>query len=144
MLNTTPPPPRGASSAGWMVLGGTSCALLLAVLVGVCASHVGAFEQVRTRPSNSVSASPLGPQERWVGVHDPSPPGQLELPRPSGKPSPPAPRFGLRQAPASPPDVLLIAHVHARLSRRTAEEQGQRADRPLVANCPARGPPRNA
>ncbi len=127
-----------------MALGGVGCALLLAVLVGVCASQVGAFERARVRPGNTVSAEPLGSHERWVGVHELSVRGQLELPRPPGKPSPATPRFVSRHALALVPDVTRLARSHPRLSRRTPEGQGRIADRPVVANCPAQGPPRTA
>lgn len=127
-----------------MALGGASCALLLAVLVGVCALHVGAFERARVQPSNTLRAQAHDAHERWVGVHEPFASGQWELPRPTGKPSPATPRFAPRSALASPLEASLIARSRPLGSRRAPEGQGRIADRPVVANCPAQGPPRTA
>ena len=146
MTSAHRPSPRQDTRARWTALGGATCALLLAVLAGVCASGGEARTSVEARPSpaHSVSASLPGAQEHLVGVHEPSAPGQLELPRPGDKPSPVHPRFVPRQGLAARPVAPLVVRPAPRPGRLSPAHQGRVADRPVVANCPAQGPPRTA
>jgi hypothetical protein len=136
-----------------MVLVGAACALTLTVLAGVCAASGGARADTGPRWTpvtqeaqrrSSVSADLPGRQERLVGVHDPSVHGRLELSRTSYEP-PPHPK-------RADPRLELAMRLEARLATLTRTllpctwpvSQGRIADRPVVANCPAQGPPRTA
>ncbi|PTL81974.1 hypothetical protein DAT35_19350 [Vitiosangium sp. GDMCC 1.1324] len=138
-----------------MALVGAVCALGLTVLVGVCASVPGVrpIEHVDGRwvpitqeaqRKGSVSADLPGRQERLVGVHESSAQGRLELPRLTPKPIPPHKRVEPRHDLAQEPAVRLAVHARTRLSYVVTASHGRIADRPVVANCPAQGPPRTA
>ncbi|WNG39706.1 hypothetical protein F0U61_43055 [Archangium violaceum] len=124
--------------------------MLLAVWVGVCSlsvwsiQHAGArWVPVAPKPQSksSVSAHLPGRQEKLVGVREPSAQGQWELPRHTSKP-PLHPRLDSRLGPALKPNSRLEARVRAHLSCVVPASHGRLADRPVVANCPAQGPPR--
>jgi hypothetical protein len=141
-------------SARGMVLVGAACALALTVLVGVCSAGPGSggrvgpgsLEGVReARHERSVSSPVQWRHEALVGAHDASPnPGRLENPRLPGKPTPHHQRFDPRNGPAVKPDVRTAALTRTLLSCALPPCQSRIADRPLIANCPARGPPRTA
>ncbi|QRN95520.1 hypothetical protein JRI60_41735 [Archangium violaceum] len=132
---------------------GATCALTLAVLVGVCSADAGA--RVSTEPrgpsvaqgsqrKSSVSADLPGSQERLVGVHDPSVHGRLELSRTPHKPTPHPKRADPRLELAVRQEARLATLTRTLLSCTWSVSQGRIADRPVVANCPAQGPPRTA
>ncbi|MCY1074973.1 hypothetical protein [Archangium lansingense] len=144
---------RAPSSARWMALEGALCALLLAIGVGVCSMSARALGHTDTRRvttvrerqrENSLSAHVFGPQ-RLVGVHAAPSQGHLELPRPGGKPPPLHQRSDTRLNPALRPEALLAERTRMRLSCVSpTSHHGRVADRPVIANCPAQGPPRTA
>jgi len=129
---------------------GAACALLLATVAGVCSmSARGADARwVSTAPERqgqgALSANPLGRQQRLVGVRASPAPGHLELPRPTSKPPPFHPRADARPGPGLRPEALLAEHTRRLLSCVLPTSHGRVADRPIVANCPAQGPPRTA
>jgi hypothetical protein len=132
---------------------GAFCALALTVLVGVCASSARPLERADARwlstPSaasrrGSVSADLPGRQEHLLGVHEHSAQGRLEQPHLARKPLPPLKRFEPRHglAPGSAP--RFVARPGTRIADEVSRSHGRIADRPVVANCPAQGPPRIA
>ena len=132
---------------------GAACALLLAAVAGVCSMSARAVEHVdarwvstapEPRSRNALSADVLGQQQRLVGVHAPPAQGQLELPRPTSKPPPLHTRAEARLGPALRPEALLAERTRRLLSCVLPTSHGRVADRPVVANCPAQGPPRTA
>jgi hypothetical protein len=132
---------------------GTICALTLTVLVGVCASSVRPIEHADARwmpvatgarSKDSLSAERPGHLEKLVGVHEPSAPGRLELPHHTRKPLPPLERFAPRHGLAPGPEPRLAARPGLVLGGGMFRSHGRIADRPVVANCPAQGPPRTA
>lgn len=135
-----------------MALEGTLCALLLAVLAGVCVWEAGPPGAVEPRRATLTQGAPrpqsvdagLPGRQELVGVHEPALQGQLELPRPAGKPSPSAPRFTPRHALAPRPQARLPLCPEWPRWGPAPERHGRQADRPLLANCPAQGPPRTA
>ncbi|WP_375771122.1 hypothetical protein NR798_09540 [Archangium gephyra] len=144
---------REPSSARWMAWVGAVCALLLASVAGVCSMNARAVEQAEARwvptapeprSRNALSADVLGQQQRLVGVHTSPAPGQLELPRPTSKPPLLHPRANARLGPALRPEALLAERTRRQLSCVVPTSHGRIADRPVVANCPAQGPPRTA
>jgi hypothetical protein len=137
----------------WTVLVGATCALTLAVLAGVCSASDGTGVNTEARRvsvtresqrKGSVSAALPGRQERLVGVHDPSVHGRLELSRTSHEPPPHPKRSDPRLALAIRLEARLATLTRTRLSCTWPVNQGRIADRPVVANCPAQGPPRTA
>ncbi|HEX5750212.1 MAG TPA: hypothetical protein VFZ09_28535 [Archangium sp.] len=137
-----------------MALVGAACALLLAVVAGVCALDArGAGHTEARRVSTvrepkkhgrSLSAHLPGRHQNLLGVHVSPVQGQLELPRPTSKPPPLHPRADARPGPAIRPEALLAERTRRQLSCVLPTRHGRIADRPIVANCPARGPPRTA
>lgn len=136
-----------------MALAGAVCALLVSVVAGVCSTSARAPEHADARwisairepqGKGSLSANPPGPRQRLVGVHVSPPQGVLEFPRPGGKPPPLHPRSDTRLGPAPRPDALLAERTRRLLSCVLPTSHGRVADRPVVANCPAQGPPRTA
>jgi hypothetical protein len=134
-----------------MVLGGAACALLLAVLAGEPSSSVqrrGEVHEVArsTRPaqSASVSATRRPQHERLVGDREAPLHGALELPRPAAKPLPGYKRFESRHglAPRLEAGVTPLTRMHHPCEPE--RRHGRIADRPLIENCPAQGPPRLA
>jgi hypothetical protein len=133
---------------------GGACALLLATVAGVCSMSAHAVERAESRwvpaaperqhPSG-LSANPPGRQQRLAGVRASPTPGHLELPRPTSKPPPLHPRADARPGPALRPETLLAERTRRLLSCvLPTTSHGRVADRPIVANCPAQGPPRTA
>ncbi|HSP77011.1 MAG TPA: hypothetical protein VLQ93_00680 [Myxococcaceae bacterium] len=133
-----------------MTLGGVLCALLLAILADVWvvgerapersdARWVSAVQEPQRR--SSLSASLPGRQERLIGVHEPSAHGHLELPRPTSKPPPLHQRSEPRLGPPLGTEAQLTARTRMYLSCVLPSRHGRIADRPVVANCPAQGPP---
>ncbi|WNG14822.1 hypothetical protein [Cystobacter fuscus] len=144
-------PRREQGLARWMVLGGAACALLLAVLIGGPSSSVPRRSEVHevartARParSASVSATRRPQPERLVGDREAPLHGALELPRPAAKPLPGYKRFDSRHglAPRLEAGVPPLTRMHR--PREPARRHGRIADRPLIENCPAQGPPRLA
>jgi hypothetical protein len=142
---------REPAVARWLALGGAACALLLAALAGRLSSS--AWERSEARGavmargparSTSVSATRPGHQERLHGNPEASGRGDLEPPRPATKLLPCDKRFDSRNGLAPRPEPGLAALARRRPSCMLAERHGRIADRPLIANCPARGPPRSA
>jgi hypothetical protein len=137
-----------------MALVGAACALLLAVVAGVCALNARGAEPTEARRVSSVRepakqrrslSAPLpGPKQNLLGVHVSPTQGQLELPRPGSKPPPLHQRSEIRPGPALRPEALLAERTRRQLSCVLPTSHGRIADRPVVANCPARGPPRTA
>ncbi|KFA86760.1 hypothetical protein [Archangium violaceum] len=133
-----------------MALVGAACALLMAVVAGVCA-RAPAHAEVRwattargPKHQHSLSAHLPVRQQGLVGVQASPVQGQLELPRPANKPLPFQPRSDTRPGPAIRPEALLAERTRRRLSCVLPTSHGRIADRPVVANCPAQGPPRTA
>ncbi|WP_143195507.1 hypothetical protein [Archangium sp. Cb G35] len=144
---------REHSSARWMALVGAACALLMAVVAGVCAlsTQAPAHAEVRwvttargPKHPRSISAHLPVRQQGLVGVQASPVQGQLELPRPASKPLPFHPRSDTRPGPAIRPEALLAERTRRQLSCVLPTSHGRIADRPVVANCPAQGPPRTA
>ncbi|AKJ00971.1 Hypothetical protein AA314_02597 [Archangium gephyra] len=79
-----------------------------------------------------------------MGVHVSPAQGQLELPRPTRKPPPHHQRSETRPGPALQPEALLAERTRRQLSCVLPTSHGRVADRPILANCPAQGPPRTA
>ncbi|OJH34312.1 hypothetical protein BON30_44175 [Cystobacter ferrugineus] len=134
-----------------MVLGGAACALLLAVLAGEPSSSVQQRSEVRqvartARPerSASVSATRRHQHERLVGDREAPLHGALELPRPAAKPLPGYKRFDSRHGLAPRPEAGLAPLTRMLPPDVSARRHGRIADRPLIENCPAQGPPRLA
>jgi hypothetical protein len=134
-----------------MVLGGAACALLLAVLAGEPSSSVqrrGEVREVaraaRAARSTSVSAARPPQQERLVGDREAPLHGALELPRPAAKPLPGYKRFDSRHGLMPRPEAGLAPLTRMRHPCVPARRHGRIADRPLIENCPAQGPPRLA
>ncbi|MFY0525422.1 hypothetical protein ACN28I_20515 [Archangium gephyra] len=131
---------------------GAACALLLATVAGVCSmsAHAAGRADVRWVPSAPEGQHPsarsenLSGQQPLAGVHASPVPGQLELPRPTSKPPPLHPRADARLGPALRPEPLLEERTRRLLSCVLPTSHGRIADRPIVANCPAQGPPRTA
>lgn len=153
MSTVDPTTRREGSSARWRALVGAACALLLAVVAGVCSMNTRAVEHAdarwvpaarEARHERSLSAPLPGRQQRLVGVHAPPAQGVLELPRPGGKPPPFHPRSETRPGPALRPETLLAERTRRQLACVLPTSHGRIADRPRVANCPAQGPPRTA
>jgi hypothetical protein len=131
-----------------MLLVCLACALTLTVLVGACSAASGWGEHVSHRPApeawsqHGVSSVRPSRHERLLGEHHPSPQGRLELPMLPGKLTPHPTRFDTRQSAAVKPEALTAALTRRLLSCALPPCQSRLADRPLIANCPARGPPR--
>jgi len=107
------------------------------------------------RPGVHVSYALLnGARIRWapvaqgheplVGAHDPSPRGRLEVPRHPSEITPHHKRFSTRDDFAVKLDALTAARTGMMLSCALPPRHSRTADRPVIANCPARGPPRTA
>jgi hypothetical protein len=125
-----------------MALAGAACALLLAVVAGVCSMSARAFEHADApRRESSLSAQLPGRKQKLLGIHVSPAQGMLELPRPTSKPLPLHPRFDTRFSPAPRPESLLAERTRRQLSCVLPTSHGRVADRPVVANCPAQGPP---
>ncbi|HYO73839.1 MAG TPA: hypothetical protein VEU33_48010, partial [Archangium sp.] len=98
-----------------MALVGAACALLLAVVAGVCATNARAAGNAETRwsatarePSHQRSLwAPLpgGRHQGLMGVHGSPVQGQLELPRPTANPLPGSKRFDSRHGLAPRPEA---------------------------------------
>lgn len=154
MSTIDPTPRRKRSSARGMALVGAACAFLLAVVAGVCAMNAGASTghvEARwgattrePRHERSLSAHLPGPQQGLLGVHASPVQGHLELPRPTSKPPPFHSRSDTRPGPALQPEALRAERTRRQLSCVLPTSHGRVADRPVVANCPAQGPPRTA
>jgi hypothetical protein len=136
-----------------MVLVGAACALALAVLVGVRAESARTGERTTTWRAPATSATPwrplassdrLGRLERHVGVHQPSSHGHWEGTRPTGKSPLPSKRLDSRDTTVARLDGRSLAHPRTLLWYASRPYAGRLADRPLIANCPAQGPPRTA
>jgi hypothetical protein len=133
---------RDRQGAWWTVLVGVACALTLTVLAGVCATSDGARVDSGARWASVTREAQR--KSTVVGVHDPPVHGRLELSRTSHEPTPHPKR--------SDPRLELAMRLEARLATLTRTllpctwpvSQGRIADRPVVANCPAQGPPRTA
>lgn len=132
---------------------GAFCALALTVLAGVCASSARPLERPGARwlPTassasrrGSVSADLPGRQEQVLGVHEHSAQGRLEQPHLSRKPLPPLKRFAPRIGLAPGVAPRFVARPGTRIEGAVSRSHGRIADRPVVANCPAQGPPRIA
>lgn len=153
MRPADPAPRREPLSTRWVALAGALCALLLATLAGVCVSSGQALERTGTwrtsiegesQRKDSLSASLPGRQERLVGTHEPSAPGHFEPPRPTSKPPPPHLRAEPYLGPPSETDARRITRTRMYLASVLPARHGHLADRPVIANCPTRGPPRRA
>jgi hypothetical protein len=132
---------------------GAFWALALTVLVGVCASSARPLERPDARwlsiasaapRKGSVSADLPGRQEQLVGVHEYSAQGRLEQPHLSRKPLPPLKRFAPRLGLVPGPAPRFVARLGKLIADGVSRSHGRIADRPVVANCPAQGPPRTA
>ncbi len=144
---------REGRGARWTALVGAACAFTLAVLVGVYSPGARIIEHADARwtplaqgpqRKDAVSAADPGRQERWIGVHDPSTQGQLERPHLTSKPPSHHNRFTPRHGLAPGPEVQVATRTRMLLSCVLPARHGRRADRPVLANCPAQGPPRAA
>ena len=136
-----------------MALVGAACALLLAVVAGVCSMSARAVEHADARwvpaarevqRERPLSGRLPGRLQGLVGVQASPVQGHLELPRPSSKPPPLHPRSDTRLGPAPRLETLLAQRTRRQLACVLPTSHGRVADRPGVANCPARGPPRTA
>ncbi|WP_257453010.1 hypothetical protein [Archangium lipolyticum] len=143
---------RDLQSARWTVLMGAACAFLLAVLAGVCPGGEDAGTDTGVRwtsvtrqpaPMGSVSAARPGSPEQRAAIQDPSFHGRLELSRPAHKPTP-HPKRADRHDLAARLEAWLPVQARTHLWRTKPVYQDRLADRPVVANCPAQGPPRTA
>lgn len=131
--------------ARWMDLVSAACALTLALVLAVYSAAVRPLESTpEPNRKASVSAGTAANHERLFGVHDPSPHERLEVPRSGGK-LPQPKRFTPRVELAAR-WATLPAATHTRWVRSYAlpPAPGRIANRPIIANCPAQGPPRTA
>jgi hypothetical protein len=136
-----------------MALVGAACALTLVLLVGVRVESARAGERsdagwtvapLASQRNPSVSPDLLGHIDPLVGVHQPSGHGQLEGSRPTHKPPLHPKRFASRYDSVARLDTRPVALTRTLLSCALPSCPHRIADRPLIANCPTRGPPRTA